>query len=350
MTPNAETRAALLDWYDTHRRDLPWRREPTPWRVWVSEVMLQQTRAETVGPYFHRFLARFPTPAALAAAPHDDVLSLWAGLGYYARARNLHAAAGQVVAEHGGEVPDDPEAFAALKGVGPYTRAAVQSIAFGHQEAVLDGNVERVLCRLDLVRDDPRTPATRRSLLDRAGALVRGSRPGDLNQALMELGATVCAPRRPDCDHCPVAIHCRGRRAGEAEGLPNKPRRLRRKRVNVVRGLCRAKDGAVWLVRRPENGLLGGLWELPGVEGSDAPAALLKLGMRPTGEPTQVRHAFTHLEWTLSVYRAEGQPSIEGRTVRAFPESALGELALGGPALKALRACGVRAPRRRGAG
>lgn len=342
-------RAELLRWYDAHRRDLPWRREPTPWRVWLSEVMCQQTRVDSVVGYFERFVARFPTPAALAEAPVDDVLSLWAGLGYYARARNLHAAARQVVMLHGGEVPGDPDAFGALNGVGPYTRGAVQSIAFGHRVGVVDGNVERVLCRLDAVRDDPRTPAIRRQLWARADALVPAERPGDFNQALMELGATVCTPRSPRCEACPLAPDCVAHHTGQAETLPNKPRRVKRKAVDVVCGLVREPGGAVWLARRPESGLLGGMWELPSVENSARPGDLRSLGLMPRGEPTIVRHVFTHLEWTLHVYLADGRPRLD-RTLLDVAESKLPGVALSGPALKALRACGVSVPHRRGAG
>ncbi len=349
MTPTGDIRASLLAWYDEHHRDLPWRREPTPWRVWVSEVMLQQTRVESVVGYFERFVARFPDPSTLARAPLDDVLTLWAGLGYYARARHLHRAAQQVVERHDGEVPADPDAFGALRGVGPYTRGAVQSIAFGHREPVLDGNVERVLCRLDRIQDDPRGSAPRRALWARAAELVPEVRAGDFNQALMELGAVVCTPRAPDCDDCPVALHCRARRSGDAAQLPRKPRRNQRRAVDVVSGLAHSEEGAVWLVRRPEDGLLGGLWELPSVEGSSAPGDLAQLGLFAHGEATVVRHVFTHLEWTLHTYAAHGTPRTDA-TLRAVDEDALGDIALTGPALKALRASGVRAPRRRGAG
>ena len=344
-----ELRASLLAWYDAHHRELPWRVHPTPWRVWVSEVMLQQTRAESVIDYFERFIARFPSPEVMARASTDEVLSLWAGLGYYARARHLHAAAKRVVADHGGRVPDEPSLFAALPGVGPYTRGAVQSIAFGHPEPVLDGNVERVLCRLDRVSEDPRTPAIRRALWARAAELVPEGRPGDFNQALMELGAVVCRPRAPACAACPIEAHCAARRAGDAADLPNKPRRVRRRAVDVVCGLSRTLGGAVWLVRRPESGLLGGMWELPSVEGAAEADALRALGLAPSGEPTTVRHVFTHLEWTLRTWQADGAPNLVAEA-RAVPEDRLGGVALSGPALKALRSHGVRAPRRRGAG
>jgi A/G-specific adenine glycosylase len=333
-------RDALLAWYDAHRRDLPWRRTRDPWAIWVSEVMLQQTRVESVVGYWHRFLARFPTPAALAAAPLDDLLALWAGLGYYSRARHLHRAAGQVVERHGGAIPDDPEAFGALAGVGRYTCGAVLSIAFGRSLPVVDGNVERVLCRVDRVEEDPRTPAVSRRLWARAAALAEGERPGDLNQALMELGATVCTPRTPRCLLCPVRAECAG--AADAERLPLKPKRALKKSEHRVAALVR-DEGGVWLARRPDAGLLAGMWELPSADGLD-PAAL---GLSVTGEARVVEHAFTHRHWTLHVYPADGVPAGAAHV----PYASLGDVALCGPALKALRAFDVPgAPRRRGAG
>ena len=345
-------RAPLLAWYAAHKRDLPWRRDPRPWPVWVSEVMLQQTRVESVLPYFERFLVRFPTPAALAAAPLDEVLTLWAGLGYYRRARHLHAAAAQVVERHGGEVPADAEAFGALTGVGRYTCGAVQSIAFGHRAPVLDGNVERVLCRLDRVALDPRAPDVRRGLWARAAKLADHPRPGDVNQALMELGATVCTPRSPRCEACPLSAVCAARAGGDAERLPIKAARPERARVVVVAGLSRDDAGRIWMARRPDEGLLAGLWELPGVEVPSAdPAHLGALGMRAGGEPVVIEHGFTHRVWTLHVFRALGTPARSHHSaVRAVAEADLAALALSGPTLKALRACGVPLAHRRGAG
>lgn len=350
--PAAQIRARLLAWYTEARRDLPWRRDPRPWPVWLSEVMCQQTRVESVIGYFERFIARFPTPAALAEAPLDEVLGLWAGLGYYARARNLHAAARQVVERHGGEVPGDPEAFRALQGVGAYTEGAVMSIAFGHRLPAVDGNAVRVLCRIDRVADDPRTPAVRARLRARAADLADGPRPGDLNQAIMELGATLCTPKSPACLVCPIGDLCLARRHGDARALPIKPTRKPRRAVHRVAALARDAEGRIWLGRRPTDGLLGGLWGLPAVEapGPD-PRALRALGLDAAGEPTTIEHGFTHLVWTLHTFAATGAPTGgEVDEWRAFPESALPDLGLSGPSLKALRACGVDLPHRRGAG
>ncbi|MCA9538869.1 MAG: A/G-specific adenine glycosylase, partial [Myxococcales bacterium] len=279
-------RQRLLAWYDQGHRDLPWRRDPRPWPVWVSEVMLQQTRVESVLPYFARFMARYPTPSALAAAPLDEVLAGWAGLGYYARARNLHRAAQQCVERHGGAVPDDPAAFAALTGVGRYTCGAVQSIAFGHRLPVLDGNVARVLCRLDHLTENPRAPQSLTRLWARAAELADGKRPGDTNQALMELGALICTPKRPKCLLCPLQAACQARAAGDAESLPARPPRKARPRLQLVAGLARDAEGRIWFGRRPEEGLLGGLWSLPSVLADPpGPTALAALDLRAVGEP-----------------------------------------------------------------
>jgi A/G-specific adenine glycosylase len=338
-------RARLLAWYDQGHRDLPWRREPTPWRVWVSEIMLQQTRVESVIPYFHRFLARFPDPTTLAAAPLEEVLTLWAGLGYYSRARSLHTAAGQVVERHGGEIPNDPEAFRALAGVGPYTCGAVMSIAFGRPEPVVDGNVVRVLCRLDRIEEDPQAPAVVRHLWRRAGELAAGERPGDLNQALMELGAVVCRPQNPTCLLCPLAADCAARAGGCQEALPRKAPRAARPTIQWIAGLARTPEGHVWLARRAGTGLLGGLWELPAGL-TTAPG--LTLG--PV--VATVTHAFTHRVWQITVHTAEGTPEITSDydDLRAVPADALASVALSGPGIKALRAAGLAVAHRRGAG
>ncbi|MCB9522383.1 MAG: A/G-specific adenine glycosylase [Myxococcales bacterium] len=348
----AAHRAALLDWYSRHARDLPWRRDPRPWHVWVSEIMCQQTRVSSAIPYFERFIARFPTPAALAAVDIEAVYPYWAGLGYYARARNLHAAARQVAQTHDGEIPSDPEVFGALKGVGRYTRGAVMSIAFGHREPVVDGNVVRVLCRLLAVEADPRSAPVQRGLWASAAALVDGERPGDLNQAVMELGATVCTPKSPTCLLCPLQGACVARATGQPERLPVKPARKAAAQVALVAGLARDDAGALWLARNPDQGLLGGQWRLPGLPADD-PQALTALGLTPTAATPliTVHHAFSHQRWTVAVYPARGTPrGGDFVEFRAVPEAALDGLPLGGPALKALRALGLKIKARRGAG
>ncbi|MBU1897842.1 A/G-specific adenine glycosylase, partial [Myxococcota bacterium] len=347
MSPTASIPEALKAWYEAQRRALPWRDAPTPWRVWISEIMLQQTRVSSVIPYFERFIARFPDPASLAAAPLDDVLSLWAGLGYYARARNLHAAAGQIVARHGGVIPDDPAAFAALKGVGRYTLGAVMSIAFGRRLPALDGNLTRVICRLDLIEEDPRAKATQDRLWRRAAALVDDPQPGEINQALMELGATVCTPKSPACLLCPLAAHCRARAEGAAARLPKKTPKAARPTQRWRAALLR-DEGGVLLGQRPTEGLLGGLWEPP-----QAPdeAGLAAMGIKTDGEARVITHAFTHLIWEVEALEGRAvEGGVEGGGYTAFKrvaEADLGGVALTGPALKALRAWGVAAPKRR---
>ena len=320
---------------------MPWRRTREPYLVWVSEVMLQQTQVETVLPYYERFVARFPDVEALAAAPVDEVLAAWSGLGYYRRARQMHAAARQVTAA-GGRFPETAEGLAGLPGIGPYTAAAVASICFGEAVPVMDGNVERVTARLLALDGDPKAAAPRRRLLAAAAALLDPARPGDSNQALMELGASVCTPRRPRCLLCPLrepagagdGEHpgCAARRAGDPERFPP-PRRRRaavaeRRLVAVV--LRDGRDGrdgrdeppAVLLFRRPaDHELLAGTWELPWVA---LDGAARGSGPRPAGPEAaeglrarygtafrigerrgEVRHGITHRALTLEVHRAE---------------------------------------------
>ena len=310
-----EVRRALLSWYRKTRRDLPWRRTRDPYRIWVSETMLQQTRVETVVDYYERFLARFPDLHSLATADTDEVLGEWAGLGYYGRARNLQTAARQVVEEWGGEMPDDVEGLRSLKGVGRYTAGAVASIAFDRPAPVVDGNVTRVLTRLLGIREAVQSRAVVNRLWEEAEALARGRSPGDLNQALMELGATVCTPRSPLCEVCPVAAHCQARESGDPEAIPVKRPRPKPKRLEAAAAFLERR-GKVLAVRRPPRGLLGGLWELPGgeLEAREIPEEGLARSMREhlgltlsgTEKLGTVRHVFTHRVLHLHVFRARG--------------------------------------------
>jgi A/G-specific adenine glycosylase len=299
----------LLAWYDRCRRDLPWRRSRDPWAVWVSEVMLQQTRVETVVPYFERFLARFPDPAALAVADTEEVLAHWSGLGYYRRARQLQSAA-RVVVERGG-LPRTAAELVRLPGVGPYTAAAIASIAFAEPVPVLDGNVIRVAARLSADPGDPGRAADRRRLLAVAATLIDRQRPGDSNQALMELGATVCLPRAPRCGQCPLADGCAARAAGRAEELPRPRRRPAPVAVRQVAAVVGGPDGALLLVRRdPGEAVLPGLWEFPTVEadgpGDAARALAARYGGRwRLGESlARVRHGITFRVIELDARRA----------------------------------------------
>jgi A/G-specific adenine glycosylase len=290
-------RRVLLRWYDAHRRDLPWRRDRDPYRVWISEVMLQQTRVAAVLDHYARFTSRFPTVQSLAAAPEASVLALWSGLGYYHRARRMHQAAKVIAREKRGEFPTTAEEWLKLPGIGRYTSAAIASIAFGEPVAVVDGNVERVLQRLfpntgDCAQVSPkegRTRGTREAAWQSAGSLLDGKRPGDFNQAMMELGATVCTPRAPKCLLCPLSQFCRSR--GADEQLVGETR----KRAELHYALAR-NHGAVLLVRRPADAsLMAGMWELPALsdEQRNGAAPLLRL-----------RHSITDTDYRVNVFVA----------------------------------------------
>lgn len=310
--PTRAVQTALLDWYARCRRDLPWRRRSDPYAVWVSEIMLQQTRAKTVGPYYERFLKAFPTVRSLAAAGLDDVLKLWEGLGYYRRARNLHEAARAVVAEHGGRLPRTAGELRKLPGIGDYTAGAVASIAFGADEPVVDGNVARVLARVYRIRQDITAAATRKRLWKLARELTPAGQAGLMNQALMDLGATICTPHRPSCETCPLGDGlCRARVAGVQESLPVKPGATAVPHYDIVAAVIR-KRGRILIDRRREDAMLGGLWEFPGgkVRPGEAHRQALarevaeEVGIEvAVGEPLcTVRHAYSHFRITLHAY------------------------------------------------
>ena len=348
-----DIRALLLSWFAKNAREMAWRSNPTPWHVWVSEIMLQQTRVESVHGYFARFMARFPSPTHVAEAPIEDLLDAWAGLGYYSRVRNLQHACQQVALDYDGEVPNDPIRFGALKGVGKYTCGAVMSIAFGRPEPIVDGNVERVFSRLFLIEENIRSNKAKKKFWSLASDFVEDlpdhQSAGDLNQALMELGALVCKPKQPNCQVCPLSQECRAKSEGKTQLLPIKskapPKRTMRWRARVVPD----SQNRIWVVRRPSTGVLAGLWSLPMTEiKSDSD---FQLSVTPTAE---VKHAFTHLLWKLDVvHESEPQPLPEpewGDTATAMTVSELEQVALGGPSLKALIAVGIPIKKRRGSG
>ncbi|MFO1088457.1 MAG: A/G-specific adenine glycosylase [Hyphomicrobiales bacterium] len=309
----------LLAWYDRHRRRLPWRAEPgeppEPYRVWLSEVMLQQTTVQTVAPRFLRFLERWPTVDALAAAPLDDVLAEWAGLGYYARARNLHACARAVVERHGGEFPSDVRALRELPGIGDYTAGAIAAIAFDRPYAAVDGNVERVIARHRAI-DQP-MPAAKERIRTVAQALVPAERAGDFAQAFMDLGATICAPAKANCLLCPVAEDCLARAAGDPGRYPVKAEKGEKPRWYGHAFWVEDGAGRVLLRRRPDRGLLGGMLEVPGgpwLEKHDVSEAYAPpVEARWQQVPQAVEHTFTHFHLTLAVHRAEGPAAGEPR-------------------------------------
>lgn len=294
----------LLAWYNENKRDLPWRAaagtRPDPYRVWLSEIMLQQTRVAAVIDYYRRFLARFPTVEALAAAPEEELLKCWQGLGYYTRARNLQRAAQVIVNDYGGRFPDTYPALRALPGVGDYTAGAIASIAFSIPKAAVDGNVLRVVARLTEDGRDVTLPQTKRDMAAALESVMPTRFPGEFNQALMELGATVCLPNgAPLCDRCPLRDLCRAHREGRTAQLPVKPpkppRRIEERQVYLL-----FHRGRVALCRRPKHGLLAGLWEFPNtLAGQSLPLALPGLELAGTA-----RHIFTHIEWHMTAYAA----------------------------------------------
>jgi len=321
----------LLEWYDRHRRTLPWRapagRTSPPYIVWLSEIMLQQTTVATVGDYFHRFVKRWPTIEALAAAPIDEVLSAWAGLGYYARARNLHACARVVAEQHGGRFPEDEAALLALPGIGPYTAAAIRAIAFDQPASAVDGNVERVIARLYAIETP--LPDAKTEIQARAARLVPQGRAGDYAQAMMDLGATVCMPRNPRCVICPLMKNCRALKLGIAEELP---RRVPKADKPTQRGLAFVlanRDGAILLRKRPTKGLLGGMDEVPSSPWREG-KLVLEDAMKQAPVPANwkvleggVRHTFTHFHLELAVDRATATTS---RLAKLAPGSAWVEI------------------------
>jgi A/G-specific adenine glycosylase len=327
---NSTVADRLLPWFARARRDLPWRKEPRdPYRVWISEVMLQQTRVEVVVPYYERFLERFPTLGALAAAPLDDVLALWSGLGYYARARNLHRAA----QASGRQLPRTAADLRALPGFGPYTAGAVASLAFNEDVALVDGNVARVLSRVFRLAGDARSKAWKI-----AGELLPRGRAGEFNEALMELGATVCTPRAPQCAQCPLRPICRGK--DEPGKYPASRSRSPRLLLQWKALALTRKDGAVLLSRRPEGALFAGLWDLPAMR----PAGIRVHG-RLSGRGI-VEQTLTHREVRVTVQagRASGMPA--SGEVRWVAPDELGSLGLSALARKSLRQAGVLTAKR----
>ncbi|MFO7706777.1 MAG: A/G-specific adenine glycosylase [Desulfobacterales bacterium] len=317
-------RRRLLEWYERQRRRLPWRETRDPYRIWVSEVMLQQTQVKTALPYYRRFLKRFPTLRKLAGSDVGDVLKLWEGLGYYARARNLHRAGALVLECHGGRVPDRWEPFRALPGVGDYIAAAVLSIAFNRPHAVVDGNVKRVLARLLTLTDPVNQSAARGVFQAEADRLLARRRPGDFNQAMMELGALVCTPASPQCAICPLAPLCAAHRGGATARYPSRAAPRPVPEFEAAAGVV-FKNGRVLITRRPEQGLLGGLWEFPGgkLRRGESPAAAcareikeeVDLEVVVESALALVRHAYSHFRIRLHVFRcrfAAGRVRLKG--------------------------------------
>ena len=304
MIGYSEISGALLGWYDRCARALPWRGIQDPYRTWISEIMLQQTRVETVLPYYERFLSRYPSLPDLASADEADVLKLWEGLGYYSRARNLLKGARQVMAEYHGILPKDPALLRKISGIGPYTAGAVSSIAYGIPVPAVDGNVLRVYSRLFGLRENIQLPAVRRVLDRIAAEMVPPDRPGDYNQAVMDLGATVCVPGTPDCSRCPLSGFCDACSRGDASDLPVIPGKAPQKTIHWTVAVL--KSGNRTLVRRRTESLLQGLWCFPLLDCAMADAQLflakkLNLPAVPSAAPVHARHVFTHLIWEMEI-------------------------------------------------
>ncbi len=338
------TLQSLLRWFAAARRRLPWREHASPWRTLVSELMLQQTRVAVVAPRFESFLLRFPDPAAMAAATEDEVLALWSGLGYYRRARYLHAAAREITARHGGSVPDDRAALRALPGIGEYTAGAVLSIAFGQPEPVVDGNVERVFARRFGIEGNVKRGPARKRIRELAREAVQAGPPGQVNQALMELGALVCTPTGPKCIECPIASDCRALAGGNPEALPTLPPRKETVAVTLAVALA-VRDGSVLLVRHPEGGFLAGTWGPPFVnlEGGEHHGEALARSAREQGYHLTAgklvgtfKHQITHHRIAGRCFAAEIGEKLPAPDARLVPWADLATVGLSSFARKAL--------------
>ncbi len=323
-----EFNSLLIDWYQKNARSLPWRGHSDPYAIWVSEIMLQQTRVDTVIPYFERWLQLFPDISSLAAASEQAVLKAWEGLGYYSRARAMHRTAGLLVEKFNARLPDDHDALTRLPGIGPYTAAAIASIAFGRHHAVVDGNVKRVLARLLPYTQAVNTPPGEKVLREIAHSLLPAKNTGDYNQAMMELGALICLPRNPRCGQCPVSSLCAAYRENRQSELPVMKEKAVVPHITVTAGVLN-QDGKVLIAKRPSSGLLGGMWEFPGgkVEADETHAQALtrelheELGITATaGELLgEYHHAYTHFRVTLFAYHA----SVVSGEIKALQPSEL---------------------------
>lgn len=302
----------LLTWYHENKRDLPWRKDQNPYKVWVSEIMLQQTKVDTVIPYFLRFMEKFPTPEALAEAEEQDVLKAWEGLGYYSRARNLQNAVREVVSSYGGNVPEDEKELGGLKGIGPYTKGAILSIAFNKPVPAIDGNVMRVFSRLFMIEEDISLQRTKNLVDEKLKKMISREDPASFNQAIMELGALVCTPRSPGCLLCPVQAHCGALAHGKQETLPIKGKAKKKREIPYDVLLIRNENNEYLIEKRPEKGLLANLWQFPMIpiaelnqeNSQDWIFENYSVRVQIKDKMGQLNHVFTHLIWQLDIYEA----------------------------------------------
>ncbi|KIL47167.1 A/G-specific adenine glycosylase [Jeotgalibacillus campisalis] len=306
----------LIGWFEQEMRELPWRKNKDPYQIWVSEIMLQQTRVDTVIPFYHRFMEQFPTIEALANAPEEKVLKAWEGLGYYSRARNLQTAVREVHEQYEGRVPSSPKEISSLKGVGPYTAGAILSIAYGVPEPAVDGNVMRVLSRVLSIWEDIAKPSSRKVFEEAVRYLISHKNPSYFNQALMELGALVCTPTSPSCLLCPVQAHCSAFAEGVQRDLPVKTRKKSTKVIDLLTVIVQNQQGEWLMNQRPSQGLLANLWEFPSFEKQQGESAVSQLNdflLADFGvnivldpEPWMVQdHVFSHLTWKMAVFKGE---------------------------------------------
>ena len=311
----------LIQWFRQEKRDLPWRQDQDPYKVWVSEIMLQQTKVDTVIPYFNNFIKKFPTMRDLATANEQEVLKAWEGLGYYSRARNLQSAVQEVVATYHSKVPDNPKELSSLKGVGPYTTGAILSIAYDIPEPAVDGNVMRVLSRILLIDVDITKQSARKLFEKCVKALISEDNPSDFNQGLMELGALVCTPKSPSCMLCPVQSHCRAFRLGAQEQLPIKTKAKKQKELQYYAFLLKDNQGNFLIEQRPDTGLLANLWQFPMVEKNNQTSEQLEqfyadeygLQVKLNATIDSIKHVFSHVIWQLTV--------VEGEILNDFPSN-----------------------------
>lgn len=311
-----EFRQTLVEWFDEEKRDLPWRHTKDPYKIWVSEVMLQQTRVDTVIPYYNRFMESFPTLELLADAPQDYLLKHWEGLGYYSRARNLQAGVREVLENYGGIVPDNRHEISKLKGVGPYTAGAILSIAYNKPEHAVDGNVMRVLSRVLDIHEDIAVPKTKKTFEAAVEELIDPLHTSSFNQGLMELGALICTPTSPKCLLCPVREYCMAFNEGEPEKLPIKSKKVKMKHLTYDVFVCEDSEGRILMEQRPEDGLLASMWQFPMME-HEADLALFeanyKVQVNKQQELITFKHVFSHLTWHINSYYIQSESSHSGQ-------------------------------------
>jgi A/G-specific adenine glycosylase len=346
----AKIQKDLLTWFRANARDLPWRKNRTPYAVWVSEIMLQQTQVATVIDYFNRFMKRFPTVEALARARQDSVLKLWEGLGYYSRGRNLHKAAQTIVSEYNGQLPNSLDELQKIPGIGRYTAGAIASIAFNKPAPILDGNVIRVLCRVFRVKGNPKETAVKHELWELADGLVHTEHPGDFNEAMMELGAMICTPSNPQCLRCPLNTECQAYKHGEQDSLPVRQKQAPLPHYTIVVGIV-YKDGSILIGKRRQNALLGGLWEFPGGKKQKDESfkdAVAREVREETGIEIEVgkrlcivKHTYSHFKITLHAYLctyASGMAKpLDCDAVKWVPAAGLRKYAFPGANVKIIR-------------